>query len=99
MSKTKMTQDELLAYKRLKAAQRKSQLLALAPRNETMKQSSAAIAYHGLFPVLDRLQERLEAGCSVLFQDGRCHLFAKNGHSIVSGDTLRKMLVELVFVE
>lgn len=50
-------------------------------------------------PVIDRLQERLEAGCTIAFQDGLWWLFLPDGNGVVSGITLKKMLFELIFVE
>lgn len=50
-------------------------------------------------PVVDRLQEKLEAGAQIAFQDGKWWLFDRNGEGIVGSDTLRNMLFELVFTE
>lgn len=50
-------------------------------------------------PAIDRLQERLEAGYRIAKQDGMWHLFAPSGDGLVCGPTLRKMMLELVFVE
>lgn len=50
-------------------------------------------------PVVDRLQEKLEAGAKIAWQDGRWCLFDRNGEGIVGADTLRNMLFELVFAE
>lgn len=50
-------------------------------------------------PVVDRLQEKLEAGAKIAFQDGKWWLFDRHGEGIVGADTLRNMLFELVFAE
>lgn len=50
-------------------------------------------------PVVDRLQEKLEAGAKIALQDGKWWLFARDGEGIVGADTLRNMLFELVFAE
>ncbi|MFM7012645.1 MAG: hypothetical protein ACKO0Z_25520 [Betaproteobacteria bacterium] len=50
-------------------------------------------------PVIDRLQEHLEAGAYIKRQDGTWWLFDRDGEGVVGADTLRAMLFELVFVE
>ena len=51
------------------------------------------------FPVLDRLQERLEAGAVIKEKDGLWCLFKEDGDLIAAGPTIRGMLVELIFVD
>lgn len=50
-------------------------------------------------PVLDRLQERLEAGCHIENQENRWILFDDDGESVCWGKNLREMLQELIFVD
>ena len=52
-----------------------------------------------LFPVFNILQELLHYGATIKEQDGRWHLFAKNGEGIVSGTTLREMCANLVLMD
>ena len=87
MSKLKLPMKDRLAHR----------LLAEAAANAVQEISTNENI--DLFPVIDRLQERLKVGCEIQFQDGRWHLFAASGHSIVSGLTLKKMLIELVMTD
>jgi hypothetical protein len=52
-----------------------------------------------LFPCVDRLQEHLERGDKIAFQDERWHLFDDGGEGIVSGATLKEMLVNMLMRE
>ena len=61
--------------------------------------SALCDAVEGAIPALDLLQARLEAGASIDKQSGRWHLFAANGNSITSGDTVRSMLQNLIFTD
>ena len=56
-------------------------------------------AVENAIPVLDRLQERLEAGSRIAFQDGRWCLFDGEGEWVCSGRSIRAMLVNLIFVD
>jgi len=49
--------------------------------------------YDDLIPSLDLLESRLDSGCEIIKQEGRWKLFDKDG------DTIRGMLVNLIFVE
>jgi hypothetical protein len=48
-------------------------------------------------PALDLLQACLESGGVFNYQDGAWWLFDEHGEGICSGDTIREMLVNLVF--
>lgn len=50
-------------------------------------------------PVIDRLQERLEAGFAISRRGGEWHLLMPSGNGFVSGITLKKMLFDLIFME
>ena len=52
-----------------------------------------------LYPVFDILQELLHRGATIKEQDGRWHLFAKNGEGIISGRTFREMCVNLLLMD
>lgn len=56
-------------------------------------------AVEGAIPGLDRLQERLEKGATIIFQDNRWNLFDKQGNGICSGKTIQQMLLNLIFVD
>ena len=56
-------------------------------------------AMDGVFHALDRLERHLLKDGVIAFQDSRWYLFAKGGESIVSGDSIKKMLVELAMLE
>lgn len=51
------------------------------------------------FPVIDRLQERLEAGCVIKWRGHRWCLVNPDDSLIVSGLTVREMLTNLIFAE
>ena len=53
----------------------------------------------GLIPALDLLQDRLERGEYLAQQDGLWHLFDVNGEGVVSGPTLRDLLINLIFFD
>jgi len=55
--------------------------------------------YDDLIPSLDLLESRLDSGCEIIKQEGRWKLFDKDGEQVCSGDTIRGMLVNLIFVE
>ena len=50
-------------------------------------------------PSIDRLQDRLEQGCRLAKQDGRWWLFDAEGEGIAGGETLRDVLVNLIFMD
>lgn len=74
------------------------ELAPLARKFETELIAMRA-ALEGAIPALDLLQARLEAGASIDHQSGRWHLFAADGNSIASGDTVRTMLMNLIFTD
>jgi len=48
-------------------------------------------------PGLDILQKHMEKGAYIAQQDGEWHLFAKDGVGIVSGSSIRNLIINLVF--
>lgn len=52
-----------------------------------------------LIPSLDRLQERMEGGCYLAKQDGKWWLFGPDGEGLVCGETLRDVLINLVWLD
>jgi len=50
-------------------------------------------------PALDRLQDRLEAGSGIVFQDNRWYLFDADGEVVCYGKSIREMLIDLIFVD
>lgn len=50
-------------------------------------------------PSLDILQTRLEQGAEIIYQDGQWILFDKDGECVCLGKTIRKMLMNLIFVD
>ena len=52
-----------------------------------------------MYPVLDRLQDRLEAGARIEFQNSKWHLFDSDGEQVCYGDSIREMLVNLIMVD
>ena len=48
---------------------------------------------------IDRLQEYIDQDAYILFQDGVYCLFDKNGEEIVSGVTLRRLLINLMRID
>lgn len=61
--------------------------------------SALCDAVEGAIPALDLLQARLRAGANIAEQRGRWWLFDKLGEGITSGETLRALLVNLIFTE
>lgn len=53
----------------------------------------------GLVPVLDRLEEWMMKGATIKRQGAAWHLFRDDGEGIVSGDSIREMLTNLIFHE
>jgi hypothetical protein len=72
------------------------EMLMTKAANELEKQYKIV---HELIPVLDTLQERLEAGCTMAKQDGFWCLFDKQGELVCHDLTIRGMLVNLIFVD
>ena len=58
-----------------------------------------AIAFNAAIPSLDLLQTMLEAGCEIKEQDSRWYLFDRDGEYVTSGDTVREMIVNLIFTD
>ena len=52
-----------------------------------------------VIPALDLLQAWLEQRAYIAFQDGKWMLFQENGEFITGGETIRKMLINLIFIE
>lgn len=70
----------------------------LKAENERLKQEITSIT-EGKFHVFERLQYRLEAGCNISFEDGTWNLFDSSGELVCYGNTVRQMLVNLIFVD
>jgi len=64
-----------------------------------LARENAKLRQQDRYPVFDILQELLHYGATIKEQDGRWHLFAKNGEGIISGTTLREMCVNLVLMD
>ena len=58
-----------------------------------------AIAFNAAIPALDLLQARYEAGCEIKKQEGRWYLFDRDGGYVSSGDTVREMIINLIFTD
>ena len=91
-----MSDPELLTAMR-------SMVIADAPSNfTTIRNGELArlvTIIDGLVPVLDRLEELLAAGANINLIGDEWWLFNAEGGLIVSGATIREMLVQLIFHE
>ena len=59
-----------------------------------------AIAFNAVIPGIDLLQTRLEAGCEIVEeQDGTWCLFDTDGEYVTGGDTVRDMIINLIFTD
>ena len=59
-----------------------------------------AIAFNAAIPALDLLQARLEAGCEIKEDvDGTWCLFDVAGEYVTGGDTVREMIINLIFTD
>ena len=56
-------------------------------------------AVEGAIPSLDLLEAHLEKGAYIAKQEDKWYLFTKGGDGIVSGETIRNMLMNLIFLE
>ncbi|RLJ20019.1 hypothetical protein DJ031_06835 [bacterium endosymbiont of Escarpia laminata] len=59
--------------------------------------SALCDAVESVVPGIDRLEDRLLAGCEITRQDSRWYLYDRSGEYVTSGDTLRKMIINVVF--
>jgi hypothetical protein len=50
-------------------------------------------------PSIDLLQARFERGQKLAMQDGKWHLFDKEGEGVTSGKTLRDILLNLIWMD
>ena len=48
---------------------------------------------------LDLLQTKIEAGCEIKEQEGRWYLFDRDGEAMAGGDTVREMIINLIFTD
>ena len=55
-------------------------------------------AYEEVIPSLDRLEEQLRAGAEIIWHDERWVLVTRDGETICYGDSIRKMLINLIMV-
>ena len=53
----------------------------------------------GEIPAMNLLKTRLENGCHIERQKGRWQLYGENGEKSVSGDSLKQILIALVWVD
>ena len=58
-----------------------------------------SIAFNAVIPGIDLLQERLEDGCDIKEQGDKWHLFDHYGECVTSGDTVREMIINLIFTD
>jgi hypothetical protein len=70
------------------------QIASLETKNESLRGMIDCT-----IPALDLLQTRLELGCEIKHQDGKWCLFDKKGECVCRGETIRKLLTQLVFVD
>ena len=68
----------------------------MKPKNEIDR---LRMIIKGIVPSLDLLQARLERGEYLAKQDGVWHLFSTEGEGVVSGPTLRDLLISLIFFD
>jgi len=52
----------------------------------------------GLDP-LELLEARLSEGCKIEHQDGKWHIFEADGEGVCSGETIRELLINLIFTD
>ncbi len=64
---------------------------------EHASEALRAAAYATVIPSMDILQEKLEEGADIAQDDSRWYLFSRDGEMVVSGDSVREMLINLVF--
>jgi len=53
----------------------------------------------GEIPAINLLKTRLENGCHIERQKSRWQLYGENGGKLVSGDSLKQILVALIFID
>ena len=59
-----------------------------------------AITFNSVIPGIDLLQDRLEAGCEIKEDsDGTWCLFDVSGEYITGGETVREMIINLIFTD
>ena len=58
-----------------------------------------SIAFNAALPALDLLQSRLDAGCKIKEQDGQWCLFDTDGEYVTGGETVREMIINLIFTD
>ena len=69
------------------------------PAIQTKDVSRLVAIVDGLIPVLDRLEQWLARGARIVYQDNEWHIFKASGDGVVSGNTIRELLIELIFHE
>lgn len=70
----------------------------LSSENDRLK-TAISSEFEDKFHVFERLQDRLESGCNISFDDGTWNLFDAAGELVCYGQTVRQMLVNLIFVD
>ena len=66
---------------------------------ELIHDASKRHYFDTVIPALDRLQDRLEQGCRIEYQDDLWWLFESSGEGVVSGKTIRALIVSLIFTD
>ncbi len=66
---------------------------------EHASEALRAAAYATVIPSMDILQEKLEEGADIAQEDSRWYLYRRDGEMVVSGDSVREMLINLIFSE
>ena len=61
--------------------------------------SALCDAVDSVVPGIDRLEDRLLAGCEITRQESRWYLHDRGGEYITSGDTLRQLIINVVFID
>jgi len=61
--------------------------------------SALCDAVESVVPGMDRLEDRLASGCEIRKQFDRWYLFDAGGDSVVSGGTIRELVINLVFTD
>ncbi len=86
--------DELIKRIRSKPANENGYIFV-----DTDDLSALCDAVESAIPALDLLQKRLENGCEIINQDGLWGLFDRRGEGITSGESLRSMLLNLMWLD
>ena len=61
--------------------------------------SKICFIIENFIPAIDLLEKRLENGCEIVRQDKKWYLFDDEGEPITNGETLRDILINLIFLD